>query len=621
MRPARGSLTAVTVVSALVLPACTLVGFLIGARSDSRKQPQVMEPAGLSKVETGRTVDLALVSGQVQRGKFLGVELLEADEYARRWARAQERLGPEVLLPPLGAAVFGADGTDLASPFQGVDPGAVVVSRPGRPGVVRLELGTVGSVGQGEQRLERATLLRLLHEGRLPARSQIALSGPGREPVRIPLEDVTTVTIQPVRHGKLTGALVGLALDALVVVLATGGDSGSTAECTPGTEGCISSCPLVYGFDGRDWVLESEVFGAAIFEHAQRTDRAMLEHLAPADGRYRLRLRDESYEIQWLDAARLVVVDHPRGTRVAPSLDGRLHLLGPAASTPPHVRDLRGNDVRSLLAARDDAAWVSDALAVAPGLRDGLEFELPRAGGATTLTLAFRARSTPWADLAKARLMALLGDGLEAWRARMESDDGARAESLAALRREGLLTLRVWDGTGWRELASLANMATVVERDLAVRVELSGLPQGWLRLRLDATPGLWTVDALEAEFDAAVADRIQVLAPLSARAADGRDLRALLSATDSRRFEMEPWLGEVALEFEVPPHHPDWQRSLALEASGHYATLSRARGPAQQARFDRLVREPGAFARFSLDLQRQAAAGGASSTQASAGAR
>jgi hypothetical protein len=262
--------------------------------------------------------------------------------------------------------------------------------------------------------------------------------------------------------------------------------------------------------------------------------------------------------------------------------------------------------VRRLL-ARDGQAWVSDGPAVAPALRDGLEFELPRPAAASALTLAFRARSTPWADVSKLRLMELLGDGVEAWRGRMETDAAARAEFLAALRREGLLTLRAWDGSGWREVGFLANLATVVARDVAVRVDLAGLPADTLRFRLDATPGLWTVDSVEAEFGAGVVEATAV-APLLARSHDGRDLRGLLVRTDGQRFELAPWTGDLELSFPASPLRPGLSRTLAIEAAGHYVTLSRGHGAPQQARFDELVREPGAFARFSLELQAQAAA-------------
>lgn len=615
---------AVTLLS-LGLPGCTLIGLAIGARSDSHKRPQPVETARLATVTKGQRLDLVLADGQVLHGKLLGLEALPSDEYARRWAWARQRLGPEVPLPSLGAPIFGLDGSDLGRAFEGVDPGAVLASRPGQPGLLRLDLAAVGGVGQGPARLDRAALLRLLHEGRLPARSQVVLSGPGREARRVAPDEVAQVSLVPARNGKRNGALAGLAIDALVVGLALRSLNepwhfDSSPYCPP--DGPCGSCPLVYSFDGRAWRLDSEVFGAAVFERAQRTDRAVLEHLAEADGRYRLRLRDEMDEIQWVDAARLVVVDHPPGTRVVPGLDGSLHLLGPAATAPTEVRDLRGRDLRAPLAARDGTGWTSDALAVAPELRDGLELQLPRPAGARSVTLAVRARSTTWADRSKGRLAALLGDGVEAWRARLERDDVARAGFLGALGREGLLTLRAWDGTGWRELTALANFATAVEREQAVRVDLAGLPAESLRFRLDATPGLWTVNSLAAEFDAGVAGEVLLLAPLVAHAGDGRDLREALAAVDGRRFEMEPWRGEAELEFAAPPLRPGRQRTLALEATGHYVTLSRTRGPGQAERFEQIVREPGAFARFNLELQREAAArSGPASARAAADAR
>ncbi len=98
------------------------------------------------------------------------------------------------------------------------------------------------------------------------------------------------------------------------------------------------SCPLLYTWDGTRWRFVNEVLGvaplglplAADVYHVPDFDEYVpvpAEMLAATDGVFELRLTEELRETGYIDAARLLAVDHPAGTTVIP--DERF-------STPPH---------------------------------------------------------------------------------------------------------------------------------------------------------------------------------------------------------------------------------------------------------------------------------------------
>ena len=63
----------------------------------------------------------------------------------------------------------------------------------------------------------------------------------------------------------------------------------------------------------------------------------------------------------------------------------------------------------------------------------------------------------------------------------------------------------------------------------------------------------------------------------------------------------------VELRFVAPPARDGLRRTVVLEATGWYRILLPATGEPQTARFDELLREPDALARFSLErIQAQA---------------
>lgn len=443
--------------------------------------------------------------------------------------------------------------------------------------------------------------------GETPLRSAVAIIS-GSQAARVPVADVIQVQV----HGgkaRLIGFVIGAVVDTIILASAYE-PPPPPPQCNGGP--CPVSCPFVYSFDGERYVLDTEVFGGAIFEAAQRSDRASLDHLVEADGAYRLRLANELQEVQYVDGVELIVVDHPTGTRVVPSLDGRLHVLGNPV-LPSRATDLGGADVRALLSDAGGGPWVSNPFAHggdrAGDGRDGVVLEFPRPSGAATATLAFRARSTPWASVLLRRVLGLHGRDQAAWTGRMNADAAARGAFLGALRREGLLTIRVWTGSAWREAGFLANMAEAVDREQAIVVDLAGIPGDVLRVRVDSTAGMWILHGAEADFGATSPARVTELPPSTARTARGDDIRDVLAAVDGRRLVMNPGLDSADLVFDAPPREPGLRRSFLFQATGYYTILVPADGEPQPDLYESLVAEPGAFARYSAELLRVASRG------------
>jgi hypothetical protein len=339
-------------------------------------------------------------------------------------------------------------------------------------------------------------------------------------------------------------------------------------------------------------VLEGDMLGGTLFRASQRTDRLGLGHLAPVGGEYRVRLANPQQEIQYVDDAALLVIDHAPGARVVPSAAGLSLVSAPVA--PAAAVGLDGQDVRALVAAADEETWTSLPAGLGrPETRDALRLEFPRPPGATTVTLAFRTQSTVWASHLMRSLLGLHGRDLPAWFARMERHDEERRAFEAALRREGLLQLRVWDGADWK-VVGIVPPARAAAREHAFRL---AAPAGGdtLRVELTSPAGLWMVDSAVADYGAEEPVAVTELKPRRARATDGADLRTLLRKADGRAYAMNE--GDRAdLVFDVPPSRAGRQRSVVARLSGYYTVLVPSVEPGQGALFARLLAEPGALA-------------------------
>ncbi|HEY7410975.1 MAG TPA: hypothetical protein VII13_09550 [Vicinamibacteria bacterium] len=588
--------------ASLASSACTLVGLAIGTAVDGKaaKKGPVAHVSGweATQIGPGTTITVILEDGERIEGKYAGVESTpRSPEYGVRYAQAQARLS-ELPLPGLDQRVVVGmrSGRAVTGVFLGFEANDVFVQPDGEAIPRAYRLRDVASLSaENGAALHGTRLQELVADRRLPVRQRLAVGDR-----RVPFDQVKTVEFRRSRHsGKITGAAMGLTVDALLILAATSTDFGSNSGCR--TPNCTNSCPYVYSFDGQRYTLDAEPFGQALFEAAQRPDWTRMDHLRPVDGTYRIRVANELDEIEYVDELKLLVAEVPAGGRLVPSAEGRLHLMT-APLTPARAWTLGGADVRALVRARDGSAWSSAPFAtVAHGSdagRDGVVLEFARPAGAEHVTLAFTARSTPWASRLLTRVLALQGRDLPAWTARMNGDAAARREFLTALGREGLLALRVWDGAGWRDEGALVNQGPAVWKEQAVRIDLRGIEGVFLRVRLDATPGMWMLDRASADYGDGAPPPVRELSPTSARDAEGRDLRALLAATDGRRLLLRR--GDVAdLTFTAAPGPDGMSLVPVLEATGYYTILVPAQGEPDRAAYQRLMREPGAFGAYA----------------------
>ncbi|HVY47278.1 MAG TPA: MopE-related protein [Minicystis sp.] len=184
-------------------------------------------------------------------------------------------------------------------------------------------------------------------------------------------------------------------------------------------EGCMMTCPYVYGFDGAAFAYESSVGGAALIGSAEDVERGREIRFAPlwvrldrarvawrgGEGSARAKLLVAEEEIAYVDEAHLTVVTHPAGYEVVSSSSLQWTTMGrpdprefyafrTAALRPPARALWQGKvDVTRALGSLDDRAVAADRAVdnfyeldfgdVTPGrgaflVIDGWKFKEPR---------------------------------------------------------------------------------------------------------------------------------------------------------------------------------------------------------------------------------------------------
>jgi hypothetical protein len=132
-----------------------------------------------------------------------------------------------------------------------------------------------------------------------------------------------------------------------------------------------SSCPILYAWDGSRMRFQADMIGAGVIGQwagpgvrnvSDPDEYFLVEGAVPdKDGRLRFALVEQMEETTYLDAVRLLAVDHPHGVRVFPNerftgappfpAFGVVQLRN--AWPPVHAEDERGTDVTETVRERD----------------------------------------------------------------------------------------------------------------------------------------------------------------------------------------------------------------------------------------------------------------------------
>lgn len=417
----------------------------------------------------------------------------------------------------------------------------------------------------------------------------------------VPYEKIDHVVVKT-NKGKTIGMLIGAGLDVGVIVMGIGYLNSVSAL----NRKIASSCPIIYSHDGANYRPDAEVFAGAIFKAAERPDWDNLDFLKEdEEGVCRLKITNEFDETQQVDFARLLAIDHPKGSRVYPAFNGKLYAITDPQNARS-ARDFAGTDVRARIRRTDETFWLSNPfgrdLNDPAALRDGLVLEFDRSVGTSAAALVLNVQNTPWSSEVQRSMLELPGRALPEWYDNLNQSERAREDLVGAMIREGMLKVYLWENGEWRSVGHVWEVGSALPKDIVFPLDLLGTHNNTLKIKLECPPGMWIVNSAQVDYSYYnLPIRAEELTPRVATNQNGHDVLPQLAFADNQYHAMPTTRDMVSLEFDVPARQRGMERTYMIKSGGYYTIHMPPGGEPQLELMQRMLREPGAFTRFSLE--------------------
>lgn len=362
-----------------------------------------------------------------------------------------------------------------------------------------------------------------------------------------------------------------------------------------------SSCPFISVYDGEQYNLQGELFGGAVNAQLERTDYVPL--LATAvNGQFDLRISNELRERQYTNFADLLIVEHPENVKVLPGENGSLYTIGSPGKPASALLNGREN-VLSRILQEDSLACTFNDSSLTNGINE-LLLTFPATSNLEPAKLILRLKNAYWFDYLFGEFTRKFGSSYASWQ---EQQKKRTAAEMIHWTEEQYIPLQVslLTDNGWKQITQIKTVGPIANRSIVVPIETSQAAGETIQIRVRTGFMFWELDFAALDTMPACKYTITRLSPHTAVDQEGNTvLKELLGNDELYLTQPEP--GNYAtITYDWNKHPAPGNRyTVILHTRGYYEPIREYKGNPMTEELNKF-REPGAMARFSLDLYRR----------------
>ncbi|MDT8400769.1 MAG: hypothetical protein RQ743_03665 [Bacteroidales bacterium] len=362
-----------------------------------------------------------------------------------------------------------------------------------------------------------------------------------------------------------------------------------------------SSCPFIYGYDGTDYVFYGEVFSGAVQPGLERDDYFPLPLSCSEDGTYKIKMANEVKEIQYVDLAELLLVDHKEGTEVLFDKYGVPHSISRPVQ-PISANTFDNTDILHLVNKKDTVNYTGLEKVTDDNYIEEIYLKFIRPENAKSAKLVMNAKNSFWMEAVITKIHELFGEKYDKFIAKQEKKSGAR-HSKYQLDQEMPMSVYIEKNKRWEFVDYFNLPGAMALRNDILPINLEGLESDTISIKISTGFGFWEVDYLAMDFGLNESLEPLTVKSESAISSDNADISKKLSATDSDYYVLGKPGDEAVLEF-VNPEMKGECRSAFLHTRGYYKIVRELSGPPDKKTL-RAFRKPGMIPSFSKEAYKK----------------
>lgn len=382
---------------------------------------------------------------------------------------------------------------------------------------------------------------------------------------------------------------------------------GNTAIAIVGTSivlvgglAILCNCPHVFADTPEGELYQGEVFTGATHPQLERPDWLPLPSVTEKNGRYHLKIANENAEIQHMNLAGMLAVDHPAGQQILFDKYGKMQVIAKSV-VPESARDACGLDQMDAVSHPDNVLYVGNEVVNNDRAEDGLVLKFRKPANAQIARLIVRARTGPWLGFAHQHLQKDMGKYAPMVRKLFLKKSGS---SLRKWTLEQNIPISVfvrntggaWNYVDYFELAGGQSL-----RSQVLEVDLSQIQGETVEVKLAYGFKFWEIDWVALDFTNPEPLEIKHLPLVSAEDHAGQSVKALLNY-DDQLYNTQKKDDFALLQFESVPLASGLERSLFFQTKGHYRILHETTAGKPTWSFLMEFRRPDAFPKYAQNL-------------------
>ncbi|MFA6571615.1 MAG: hypothetical protein WCT77_10320 [Bacteroidota bacterium] len=399
----------------------------------------------------------------------------------------------------------------------------------------------------------------------------------------IPLLKISHITSQEVSIIKSVLTFGILAFLTSSVVDALDHNPGykvtsSKGYYSPNTNG---SCPFLYSYNGKEFVLESETYAGAVFKQAERFNYDILRHIQPVNGQFILKLANKKNEMHLTNEISLFAVGCKDNFKILTDDSGNFHTIQTHVK-PLSALDFNSSNVIELVNQQDNNYWMSKTENIdfsdSNNYKDGIILEFPLKENSKSCKIIINGKNTMLAEFTFDIIHKLKGEEVYPWYSKLEKDSIERKRFQKFMKEQGRLHIFVFQNSEWVEQSALFDIGPTIARERVGVLDLSNIEGKFLKIKLQSSTDLWKIDNVYLDYSEDLPVKIEKLNLVSAIQSDGKEVTALLKEDDTQYYIAMP-NEELKLYFE---NKTDLKNNIIIaKTKGYYYKLSDENGKEQ----------------------------------------